>query len=185
MLREVIMLGAVVLSPESLEPVITEIASKYTIEPALIKAVIKTESNWDVNASRFEAHKGDASWGLMQLMLATAKDVLKNPNLTTTQLIQPKVNIEAGTRLISQNLNRWGSLKNAVAAYNAGSPRLKSGTSEYVNQHYVDKVMKNYNVYKTLGTTAGNVVIAATETSMIPVYAGLGLLGLVLVLRED
>lgn len=184
------MLGAVVLSPETLEPIINEMSSKYGIEPAWIKAHIKAESNWDVNASRFEAHKGDASWGLMQLLLKTAQDVLGRPDLTTTQLIQPRVNIEAGTKFLSQLWSRFGNMRSAIAAYNAGSPRLIPGTKKYVNQEYIDKVEKNYNLYKTLGTTAGNIVInveeAVTSPESIPIYAllGIGVVGLVVMTRK-
>lgn len=183
------MLGAVKLSAEALDPIVNEMASKYGIEPAWVKAHIQAESNWDVNASRFEAHKKDASWGLMQLLLSTARDVLGNNQLTTTQLIQPRVNIEAGTKFLSQLWRRFGNMRDAIAAYNAGSPRIDPKTGKYVNQSYVDKVTKNYNLYKTLGTTAGNVAIkvteVATETSMLPIYLGLGLVGLVLVSQKD
>jgi soluble lytic murein transglycosylase-like protein len=180
------MLGAVVLSPQTLDPIINAMGAKYNVEPALIKAHIKQESNWDVNASRYEAHKADASWGLMQLLLNTARGVLNQPNLTTTQLIQPAVNIEAGTKLIADNWRRWGNLRDAIAAYNAGSPRIDPKTKKYVNQDYVDKVTKNYELYKTLGTTAGNIAIAATEPSMAPLYAllGVGVVGLVFAARE-
>lgn len=144
------MLGAVILSQSTLNPIIQEMSQKYNIETALIKAIIKTESNWDVNASRFEAHKGDASWGLMQLLLSTAREVLGNPQLITTQLIQPRNNIEAGTKFLSQLWRRFGNLRDSIAAYNAGSPRLgKDG--KYVNQDYVDKVMNAYNQYRTIG----------------------------------
>ena len=181
------MLGAVTLSPESLDPIITEMGRKYNVEPALIKAHIKQESNWDVNASRYEAHKKDASWGLMQLLLTTARGVLGDPNLTTTQLIQPRVNIEAGTKLIADNWRRWGNIRDAIAAYNAGSPRLDPTTGKYVNSKYVDNVTKYYNLYKQLGTTAGNVVIAATEESAMPVYAlmGVGLVGMLYATRKE
>ena len=145
------MLGMVILSQSTLEPIIQEMSQKYNIESSLIKAIIKTESNWDVNASRFEAHKGDASWGLMQLLLNTARNVLGNANLTTTQLIQPRNNIQAGTKLMAENWNRWGNLRDSIAAYNAGSPRLDSTGRKYVNQDYVDKVTNAYNQYKTLG----------------------------------
>lgn len=184
------MLGAVVLSPETLEPIINEMSRKYNIEPAWIKAHIKAESNWDVNASRFEAHKGDASWGLMQLLLKTAQDVLGNPALNTTQLIQPRINIEAGTKFLSQLWGRFGNMRDAIAAYNAGSPRL-TAQGKYVNQDYVDKVTKNYERYKTLGTTAGNIVInveeAVTSPESIPVYLllGLGAVGLVVVATKE
>jgi soluble lytic murein transglycosylase-like protein len=182
------MLGAVVLSPETLEPIINEMGRKYGIEPTWIKAHIKAESDWDVNASRFEAHKGDASWGLMQLLLSTAREVLNNPNLTTTQLINPRVNIEAGTKYLSQLWGRFGNMRDTIAAYNAGSPRLNA-QGKYINQDYVDKVTKNYNRYKALGTTAGNVAInveeAITSPESIPVYALLGLsaIGLVAIAK--
>jgi len=181
------MLGAVILSPATLEPIIQEMAKKYNVEPAWIKAHIKAESNWDVNASRFEVHKTDASWGLMQLLLSTAKEVLGNPNLTTTQLINPRTNIEAGTKFLLQLWNRFGNMRDAIAAYNAGSPRLgKDG--KYINAAYVDKVTKNYEIYKALGTgaaaeiatTISEAVVDATSSDRAPYYliAGLGLLGL-------
>lgn len=183
------MLGAVILSPQTLEPIINEMGKKYNIEPAWIKATIKTESNWDVNASRFEAHKGDASWGLMQLLLSTARGVLSKPDLTTTQLIQPRVNIEAGVKFLSQLWSRFGNMRDAIAAYNAGSPRLNA-QGKYVNQDYVDKVTKNYNIYKALGTgVIAEVATTISETAtdvigsdMTPVYmiAGLALVGLML-----
>jgi soluble lytic murein transglycosylase-like protein len=184
------MLGAVVLSPETLEPIIQEMSRKYNIEPAWIKATIKQESNWDVNASRFEAHKGDASWGLMQLLLVTARGVLGNNELTTTQLINPRVNIEAGTKFLAQLWSRFGNMRDAIAAYNAGSPRLNE-RGKYVNQDYVDKVTKNYDRYKALGTTAGNVAInveeAVTSSEAIPIYMllGVGVVGLVVMSKSE
>jgi len=169
------MLGAVVLSSSTLEPIIIEMGKKYNVEPALIKAHIKAESNWDINASRYEAHKKDASWGLMQLLLATAREVLGNSNLTTTQLIQPRVNIEAGTKFIRQNINRWGNLRDAIAAYNAGSPRLNKKTGKYVNAPYVDKVYNSYLMYKKLGFAITTDDIVPTKQN-IPTYAVLGVI---------
>lgn len=193
------MLGAVILSPATLEPIIQEMAQKYAVEPALIKAHIKQESNWDVNASRYEARKGDASWGLMQLLLNTARQMLGQPNLTTTQLIQPAVNIEAGTKFIAYNLNRFGNMRDAIAAYNAGSPRIDPKTGKYTNQSYVDKVTNNYNVYSTMGTSpvaeaaidttqaVTDVVSTVTGDDNTPYYVmgAIGLVGLVLVMNRS
>lgn len=184
------MLGAVILSPERLEPIINEMAQKYGIDPAWIKAHIKAESNWDINASRFEAHKNDTSWGLMQVLLRTAQEVLGDPNLTTTQLINPRVNIEAGAKFLSQLWSRFGNMRDAIAAYNAGSPRLNA-QGKYVNQNYVDKVTKNYDRYKALCTTAGDVAINIEETitspESIPMYAilGIGAIGIVLMSKSE
>jgi soluble lytic murein transglycosylase-like protein len=187
------MLGAVVLSPQTLEPIINEMGQKYGVDPALIKAHIKTESNWDVNASRFEVHKTDASWGLMQLLLTTARGVLGIPDLTTTQLINPRVNIEAGTKFISQQIARYkGVIPDAIAAYNAGSARFKAPPLEYeyINQDYVDKVWKNYTIYKALGTgmiaeAAASISEAVTDavgTDLTPVYIFAGLLAVGIVI---
>lgn len=185
------MLGAVVLSPSTLEPIINEMAAKYNVEPALIKAHIKQESNWDVNASRFEAHKGDASWGLMQLLLSTAREVIGNSALTTTQLIQPRTNIEAGAKFIAQLQRRFGNMRDAIAAYNAGSPRIDPKTNKYVNQEYVDRVTKNYEIYKAMGTgviaEAAIATVEAVSDPMMSYYmlAGIGVLGLVLLPKSE
>lgn len=185
------MLGAVVLSPQTLDPIINEMGQKYSVDPALIKAHIKAESNWDVNASRYEVHKEDASWGLMQLMLATAREILKQPDMTTTQLINPRVNIEAGTAYIARQMKRYGgNVKNAISAYNAGTAKMKSGTNDFINQAYVDKVWKNYGIYKTLGSgaiaeAATTISEAATDvlgTNMTPIYIFAGMIGVGLVL---
>lgn len=190
------MLGAVILSPATLDPIILEMSAKYRIEPAWIKAHIKQESNWDVNASRFEAHKGDASWGLMQLLLVTAREVMKNPDLTITQLTQPRVNIEAGTKFLSQLWSRFGNMSDAIAAYNAGSPRLDKKTGKYVNQEYVDNVLKNYKTYKALGTsviaeaaintrTAVESAVSMPSEYTIAIMASLGVFGLVMLSSKE
>ena len=166
------MLGAVLVSAESLSPIIKEISAKYNVPEALIKAVITVESNWDVNASRYEVGMKDASWGLMQVLLSTAREVLGKPGLTTTELLNPKTNIEAGTAYLARQLKRYGgNIPDARAAYNAGTANFNPVTRMYSNQGYVNKVYGYYIVYKTketLITTAG-----------IPMLLGLGIVGLV------
>ena len=164
------MLGAVRISAESLEDLVVRIAKQYGVPSALVKAVIKQESNWDMNASRYEQHLGDTSWGLMQVLLKTAKDTLNNDQLTIQELIVPTTNITVGTRYLGVLLNRWGNLKDAVAAYNAGSPRLdKDG--KYVNKEYVDNVYRYFLMYDTLGPAA---TLMVTKTNP---YIGLTLIG--------
>lgn len=144
-----LMLGAVTLSTASLNAVIDDSAMRNGVEPALIKAFIQVESNWDVNASRYEPHLKDSSWGLMQVLLKTAKWMLGDDTLTISKLVTPKVNIEAGTKYIKYQLNKYGgNVKDAIAAYNAGKVRkLQDGS--YKNQKYVDKVHRLYLQYRT------------------------------------
>ncbi|MEM4360120.1 MAG: transglycosylase SLT domain-containing protein [Candidatus Bilamarchaeaceae archaeon] len=143
------MLGAVLVSESTLEPIIREMSNKYNVPIPLIKAVIKVESNWDINASRYEANIKDASWGLMQVLLGTARDILKKPNLTISELQQPRTNIEAGTAYLAYQLKRYnGSIPDAISAYNAGSSKFNPVTRTYGNQSYVNKVYGYYIVYR-------------------------------------
>jgi len=162
------MLGAVLVSPDSLTPMVVKIAEQYNVEPALIKGIIKQESNWDVNASRYETKLGDSSWGLMQVLLATGKWILGNDKLTISDLVNPAVNVTAGTKYIAYLLNRFGNMRDAIAAYNAGSPKLgKDG--KYINASYVDNVYRNYLMYKAMDVV----------TSPVGMSIGLGAVALV------
>jgi soluble lytic murein transglycosylase-like protein len=85
----------------------------------------------------------------MQVLLKTAKWMLGDDTLTISKLVTPKVNIEAGTKYIKYQLNKYGgNVKDAIAAYNAGKVRkLQDGS--YKNQKYVDKVHRLYLQYRT------------------------------------
>ncbi len=168
------MLGAVRVTPESLEALVVRIATQYAVPPALVKATIKQESNWDVNASRYEQHLQDTSWGLMQVLLKTGKEVLGNDQLTIQQLIEPVTNIIAGTKYLGMLWTRFGNIRDAIAAYNAGSPKLgKDG--KYVNAEYVDSVYRYFLMYNALGPAATLVVTKSNP------YMSLGMIGLVAV----
>ncbi|UCD34071.1 MAG: lytic transglycosylase domain-containing protein, partial [Nitrospiraceae bacterium] len=97
------------------EHIIASTSSKYNIEPAILKAVITAESNWDAKAI---SPKG--AIGLMQLMPSTAEDMeVANPH-------DPEDNIEGGARYLRHLLNRFnGDLDLALAAYNAGPGRVE------------------------------------------------------------
>ncbi len=122
--------------------IISNKSLKYNIEPAVIKAVITAESNWDPKAI---SHKG--AIGLMQLMPTTAEDMqVSNP-------FDPEENIEGGTKYLRYLLNRFnGDLDLALAAYNAGPARVEesggipaiSETTRYVKN--VNKIYKGANI---------------------------------------
>lgn len=176
------MLGAVRVTAESLEDLVGRIATTYGVDPNLVKATIKQESGWDVNASRYEAHLNDSSWGLMQVLLSTAKSVLGNNSLTIQDLVRPEINITAGTKYLSSQLARYnGNIRDAIAAYNAGSARRnKDGT--YVNQGYVDSVYRYYMMYRTLGPVAS--VVITQGSAMNIGLIGLLAVGTLLVVSE-
>lgn len=163
------MLGAVKVGTDSLEPIIVQMSEKYGVPTALIKATIKQESNWNVSASRFEAHKTDASWGLMQILLATAKETLGNNELSITQLLNPSINIETGTKFLAKQLARYkGNMMDAIAAYNAGSAK-KDENGVYINNAYVQAVYGNYVMYKTLESVASPAAVSVGLAAIIGV----------------
>ena len=119
------------------ERIILKTARAYALPPALIKAVIFVESDFNNN---IVSKKG--AQGLMQLMPETAKDLgVVNP-------FNPWDNINGGVRLLKQHLTKFGSLKKALIAYNAG-PRyvIEKRMLPRETRKYIKKVIKYYRKY--------------------------------------
>lgn len=129
------------LNREAYKGLIERIASKHEVDPALIRAVIHAESNFDQRAvSRAGAE------GLMQLMPKTQK-LLKVGNP-----FNAGENIDGGTRLLKQLLKKYGnSIRHAAAAYNAGVQAVERyrGVPPYEEtQNYVKRVAQLYSRYR-------------------------------------
>ena len=98
------------LDRDGAEKLVREAAERHRVDPALIRAVIETESNWNPAAV---SRKG--ARGLMQLIPSTAQ------RFGVNDMFNPKQNIDAGVRYLKALLERYnGNLELALAAYNAG-----------------------------------------------------------------
>ncbi len=120
---------------QKIEQSIKKASSKYGIEPNLIRAIVKTESNF-----RVRAVSPAGAQGLMQLMPKTAKYLgVKNP-------FDIDQNIEGGTLYLRKMLDLFGDdVQLALAAYNAGpgSVRHHKGIPPYrETASFVDRVLR-------------------------------------------
>lgn len=116
---------------------IHEKSQKYDVDPALVAAVVETESRF-----RSGARSQVGAQGLMQLMPRTGHWLGAN------NLYDPEQNVDAGVRYIKYLQKRFnGNLKQTIAAYNAGEGNVKryGGVPPFQEtRSYVKKVMTRY-----------------------------------------
>ncbi|MGA9543296.1 MAG: lytic transglycosylase domain-containing protein [Candidatus Sulfotelmatobacter sp.] len=126
-----------VASPGDIDSAIEAAAARHNVDPNLVRAVVKVESNFNPNAV---SRKG--AMGLMQLMPSTARQLkVRNP-------FDPEQNVDAGVRHLKQLLESYdGDIKLTLAAYNAGAGAVarSSGVPAYAEtQNYVRRITNLY-----------------------------------------
>ena len=124
-------------SPMDIDSAIEQAAARHNVDPNLVRAVVKVESNFNPNAV---SRKG--AMGLMQLMPSTARQLnVKNP-------FDPAQNVDAGVRHLKQLLESYGGdVRLTLAAYNAGAGAVarSSGVPRYAEtQNYVRRITNLY-----------------------------------------
>lgn len=166
-------------------PAVNAAASKYGVDPALILAHIQQESKFDPLAYRAEPKINDASYGIGQILLATARGM--DSSATTDKLYDPSYSIDLMTRFIAKNMSDYpNSIDDAIASYNAGSA-FQDANGNYTNsrgdttvEDYVQKVTKNYAMFSDwLNQNAPAVTLstAQPEDAVLPLilFASLGI----------
>ena len=150
--------------PKKYSEFVYEYAEEYNVDPLLIFAIIKAESNFNPNVV-----SSSGAIGLMQLMDATAKETAQKLNLEFVQkssLYNPELNIRLGTKYFTVLLNKYNdNLQLALTAYNAGIGTLQRWINDGIiekdgsnienipykeTNNYVRKILRDYKIYQNL-----------------------------------
>jgi soluble lytic murein transglycosylase-like protein len=120
-----------------IDEMIREVSARYSVDPALIRAVVQTESNWNSSAI---SRRG--ALGLMQLVPTTAMQMGVN------NAFDPKQNLDGGVHYLQTLLRRYnGDLDRSLAAYNAGPGAVDraGGVPRFrETRDYVQRITSSY-----------------------------------------
>lgn len=139
-------------------------AARHGVDPALVKAIIHTESAFNPSA-----RSPVGAMGLMQLMPATARD------MGVGNAYDPAQNIEGGVKYIAWLKRQFANLNHVIAAYNAGlgNVRKYGGIPPFrETQNYVRSVNNRYStLYRHDRSLMGNYVAQTVTPAPTPVSA--------------
>jgi soluble lytic murein transglycosylase-like protein len=125
------------ISTKAVHQAIKQSSERHSLDPALVRAVIRAESAFNSNAV---SRKG--AIGLMQLMPDTAS------SLNVTNPYDPEQNIAGGARYLRYLLDRFhGNVPLALAAYNAGETRVRDSRIPRIpeTREYIRRVLRFYD----------------------------------------
>lgn len=157
-----VLLGVEALYPRKYGNEITETAKKYKMEPALLFALVRTESGFDPNAVSDAGAKG-----LTQITPETFSwlQTKTGEKLAEDKLFDPAVSVHYGAFFLSALLNEFGDIPTALAAYHAGRGQVNKWLTDKTlsadgkklcsipsdaTKRYVNKVMRAYEKYKNI-----------------------------------
>lgn len=142
---------------------IIKYSKQYNLDPYMVAAVVKTESNFNPKAK-----SSKNAYGLMQVTESTGicvAEALKIKNFNSKKLYEPEFNINFGCWYLKDLKNEFKSMNLVIAAYNGGRGNVKKWlkdpnyssdgkTLKYIpfkeTDQYLKKVNTNYRIYKWL-----------------------------------
>ena len=163
---------------------------------AVLKALVRKESNFNPNAARVEAAINDKSIGLTQVLVRTAREIV--PGITESALYNPATNLIVGSRYLQRQVARYGGdLWKGVAAYNYGSAKVATSPvqiclardntgkcvsyftaqpGQFYNQPYVDGVRMYAMQYGFDDVSSGSSSFPAGRNIVLPVLLLVGVM---------
>ena len=138
--------------PLRYDAIIRAHARNYDLDPALLAAVIYRESKFDPNA-----RSRSGAIGLMQLLPTTAKGIALHTGgsrFVVDDLYDPEINVRYGAFYLRRLLRKYGNVRLALAAYNAGQQNVDEwratgkGIEFPETRQYVDEVLELERLYR-------------------------------------
>jgi soluble lytic murein transglycosylase len=153
-----------ILFPQTYWQEIKESAAENGLDPYMVAALIRQETEFNPNAV-----SPKNAYGLMQLLPSVGKEMAKQEGIhhfETNELVDPATNIRLGTRYLKETLDKFGNKPQyAFAAYNAGDNRVLDWQAighyrdmdEFVEsipftetREYVQAIIRNEEIYREL-----------------------------------
>ena len=138
--------------PLRYDAIVTAHARTYDLDPALLAAVIYTESRF-----RADARSSAGALGLMQLLPETGKAIALRTGgdrFVVTDLLDPEINVRYGSWYLRELERKYGSTRTALAAYHAGQGNVDRWRRQGVGiqfpetRAYVEQVLSLVPVYR-------------------------------------
>jgi peptidoglycan lytic transglycosylase len=138
--------------PLRYEQIVRGHAHNYSLDPALLAAVIYQESKF-----KADARSSSGAIGLMQLLPDTAKGIALHTGgsrFRVEDLYDPEINVRYGAWYLRHLMQKYGEEQTALAAYNAGQDnvdrwwRAGSGIRFSETRAYVDRVEELKKIYR-------------------------------------
>jgi peptidoglycan lytic transglycosylase len=138
--------------PLAYESIVRGHAENYSLDPALLAAVIYQESKFDT-----EARSKAGAVGLMQLQPETARGIALRTGgskFHVDDLTNPEINVRYGSWYLRHLLDKYDEERLALAAFNAGQGNVDSwrkagkGIAFAETRHYVDRVDELKRIYR-------------------------------------
>jgi hypothetical protein len=147
--------------PRQYSELIAAYSKEQLVDPWLVQALIREESFF-----RADSLSPAKAYGLMQLLLGTAREIARGSDLKikASDLYDPGINIRLGLNHLRMLLDKYdGRLYLALAAYNAGAARVDQWLADFPNadeeefiemipfsetRNYVKNILRNYFFYR-------------------------------------
>ena len=140
-----------------------EAGARYGVDPKMLKAIAKVESNMDSTVISKPNSNGTRDIGLMQINEVHLPLLAKFGITKETLLKDACVNVNVGAWVLSQGVKKNGNTWKAVGSYNSGNPVYQQIYAEKVSAAYYGKPIQMAQISSSRSNSAASRAIRIIE----------------------